>query len=519
MVINIEREGMSARSLSRLGAADSTACGDSFMNLWNGKQMTVRKLFVAWVIAASAVFAMTQAAQARELPDFTDIVTKTSPAVVNISTSQKIKQHPPQMPHGEMPRAPDGTPYDDFFRRFFGEPGGDGGDGEEFSNQSLGSGFIISADGYILTNDHVIKDADEIVVRLNNRQEYVAKVVGSDARSDVALLKIDAKNLPTVKVGRSANLKVGEWVLAIGSPFDFDHSVTAGIVSALGRSLPNENYVPFIQTDVAINPGNSGGPLFNLDAEVVGINSQIYSRTGGFMGLSFTIPIDLAMDVVDQLKNKGSVTRGWLGILIQDVTRDLAESFGMDHPGGALVAQVLPGSPAEKAGIKVGDVVLEFNNTQIDDSASLPPIVGRIQVGEEATVKLLRDGKPKVVKIKIGELPPEDDIKLASRGSEGTSDNRLGVVVKELTPEQRSSLERKKTGVFVEDVTGGPARAAGLRRGDIILMVNNMDVKSVSHFQQLAKDLPKGKSVPMLVQRDAGPMFLALKIPDPDKGD
>jgi serine protease Do len=306
-------------------------------------------------------------------------------------------------------------------------------------------------------------------------------------------------------------------VLAIGSPFDFDHSVTAGIVSALGRSLPNENYVPFIQTDVAINPGNSGGPLFNMDGEVVGINSQIYSRTGGFMGLSFTIPIDLAMDVVDQLKNKGSVTRGWLGVLIQDVTADLAESFGMDRPGGALVAQVLPGSPAEKAGIKVGDVILEFNNTPIDNSSSLPPIVGRMQVGQEASVKILRDGKSKQVKIKIGELPPEEEIKQASRGGdEGTNDNRLGAVVKDLTADQRNSLDKKKSGVYVEDVHSGPARAAGLRQGDIILMINNVDVKSVSQFQKLVKDLPAGKSLPMLVQRGSGPMFLALKMPDKD---
>lgn len=474
--------------------------------------MIYRKVIFGWIVAMAAAFAVSGASQARELPDFTDIVTKVGPAVVNISTTQTVKQQRPHMPRGEMPQAPDGTPFDDFFRRHFGDPGGDGGDADEFSNRSLGSGFIISSDGYMLTNYHVIKDADEIVVRLSNRQEFVADVVGSDSRSDVALLKIDAKNLPTVKIGRSADMKVGEWVLAIGSPFDFDHSVTAGIVSALGRSLPNENYVPFIQTDVAINPGNSGGPLFNMNGDVVGINSQIYSRTGGFMGLSFTIPIDLAMDVVGQLKSKGSVTRGWLGILIQDVTRDLAESFGMDRPSGALVAQVMPDSPAEKAGIKVGDVVLEFNSTQLTDSASLPPMVGRMQVGQEVPAKILRDGKARVVKVKIGELPPEEDIKLAGRGHEGAADNLLGAMVSDLTSEQRSTLEKKKTGVYVEDVDNGPARSAGLRRGDIIIMLNNVDVKNVSHFQQLVKDLPKGKTVPMLVQRESGPLFLALKM-------
>jgi serine protease Do len=490
------------------------------MNTWNGKQMTYRKIYFGWILALTTAFALSAAAQAGDLPDFTQIVPKVSAAVVNISTSQTIKQRRPQMPH-DMPGGPDGQdgsqpPLDDFFRRFFGDPqgGGDGGDTEEFSNRSLGSGFIISSDGYILTNDHVIKDADEIIVRLSNREEFKAKVVGSDSRSDVALIKIDAKDLPTVKIGHSSDLKVGQWVLAIGSPFDFDHSVTAGIVSALGRSLPNENYVPFIQTDVAINPGNSGGPLFNLNSEVVGINSQIYSRTGGFMGLSFTIPIDLAMNVVDQLKNKGSVTRGWLGILIQDVTRDLAESFGMDRPGGALVAQVLPDSPAEKAGIKVGDVVMDFNGTAINDSASLPPIVGQIKVGEEVPVKVLRDGKTRTVEVKIGELPPEEEIKLADRGPESAAANRLGAVVSELTSDQRNTLDKKKTGVYVEDVKNGPARSAGLRRGDIILMINNVDVKSVSHFQKLVKDLPKDKSVPMLVQRGSGPMFLALKMPE-----
>lgn len=476
--------------------------------------MINRKAFSTWLVAVSAMLAFYQV-QARELPDFTHIVTKTSPAVVNISTSQTVKGHP-RFPRG-MPQGPDGSPPpDDFFRRFFGDPG-DGGDEDEFSTQSLGSGFIISSDGYILTNDHVIKDADKIVVRLNDRQEFKAKVVGADERSDVAVLKIDAKNLPTVEIGDSSKLKVGEWVLAIGSPFDFDHSVTAGIVSALGRSLPNENYVPFIQTDVAINPGNSGGPLFNMDGKVVGINSQIYSRTGGFMGLSFTIPINLAMDVVNQLKTKGSVTRGWLGVLIQDVTQDLAESFGMDRPGGALVAQVLPGSPAEKAGIEVGDVILSFNNKQIDNSASLPPIVGQMQVGQVATVKILRNGKAKTVKIRIGKLPPEDEIKQASSGgSEGIRDNRLGAVVKELTPDQRKSLDNKNSGVYVDKVHNGPARAAGLRQGDIILMINNEDVKNVSQFRKLVKELPKGKSVPMLVQRGPGPMFLALKMPDKD---
>ena len=486
---------------------------------WHQSQIAAR-FFLGLILTLSAGACL---AQAHALPDFTDIVEKTSPAVVNISTTQAVKGGP-GFPHGQMPQMPEGTPFDEFFRRFFGQQGegegGDGGEGdggvpEEFDGRSLGSGFVISPDGYILTNNHVIKDAKEIVVRLSNRREYVAELVGSDARSDVALLKIDAKNLPVVQIGSSAKLKAGEWVLAIGSPFDFDHSVTAGIVSALGRSLPNENYVPFIQTDVAINPGNSGGPLFNMDGEVVGVNSQIYSRTGGFMGLSFAIPIDLAMDVVNQIKTKGKVSRGWLGILIQDVTRELAESFGMDRPGGALVAQVLPDSPAQKAGIKVGDVVLEFNGVTITDSASLPPMVGRTHIGDEVQVKLIRNGKPLTVKVRIGELPPEDDVKLVGPAEKDkASNNRLGAVVSDLTSEQKQALEGKKSGVYVEDVKGGPARNAGLRRGDVILMINNVDVKNLAHFQQLVKDLPAGKSVPMLVLRGSGPVFLALKMPE-----
>lgn len=276
------------------------------------------------------------AAQTRNLPDFTELVAKNRTSVVNISTTQKqTAATRPQLPKGfEIPDLPKDSPFNEFFRRFFGEE-----ETEEFDSQSLGSGFIISSDGFIISNNHVVKNADEVIVRLSDRREFKAKVIGADERSDIALIKIDAENLPAARLGTNYNLKVGEWVLAIGSPFGFDHSVTAGIVSAKGRSLPRENYVPFIQTDVAINPGNSGGPLFNLDGEVVGVNSQIFSRTGGFMGLSFAIPIDVAMDVVEQLQNKGRVSRGWLGVLIQDVTRELAESFGMTKPGGGAHCQ------------------------------------------------------------------------------------------------------------------------------------------------------------------------------------
>ncbi|MGI9332848.1 MAG: Do family serine endopeptidase, partial [Gammaproteobacteria bacterium] len=345
-----------------------------------------------------------QAASAQRLPDFTELVERSAEAVVNISTTQKRRAtNPLNRPEGiEIPDLPEGSPFNEFFRRFFGE-----GAEEEYRTPSQGSGFVISDDGYIVSNNHVIRDADQVIVRLSDRREFKAEVIGGDDRSDIALLKIDATGLPVVNVGSGYNVKVGEWVLAIGSPFGFEHSATAGIVSATGRSLPRENYVPFIQTDVAINPGNSGGPLFNLEGEVVGVNSQIFSRTGGFMGLSFAIPIDVAMDVADQLRTKGRVSRGWLGVLIQDVTRELAESFGMNKPEGALIAKVLEDSPADEAGFEVGDVVLSFNDQPVGESSDLPPIVGRTRVGARVPVEILRDGESKILHVLTAELPEE----------------------------------------------------------------------------------------------------------------
>ncbi|MGE0371461.1 MAG: DegQ family serine endoprotease [Gammaproteobacteria bacterium] len=457
----------------------------------------------------------------KDLPDFTELVEQSSPAVVNISTTTKVKQEQFRNPHGEsMPEQQ--PPFDDFLRRFFGDRGGDGGGGggggEEFDEKSLGSGFIISADGYVLTNNHVIRDADEIVVRLSDRREFVAEVVGSDKNSDVALLKIDADKLPVVKIGSSSDLKVGSWVLAIGSPFGFEHSVTAGIVSAKGRSLPNENYVPFIQTDVAINPGNSGGPLFNLDGEVVGVNSQIFSRTGGFMGLSFAIPIDIAMSVVDQLRSEGHVTRGWLGILIQDVDRALAESFGMSKPIGALVARVLPDSPAQKAGVQVGDVIVEFDGKEVESSGALPPMVGVSKIGAKLPLKVIRNGKPLTLKVMISELPEEEELDLATASGDGDSTRikRLAITVADLTPDQKQELDGKN-GVLVDATESGPASKAGIRRGDIILQFNNVEVGSVEQLKKLVADLPAGKAVPILVQRRGSPIFLALKLEEDAK--
>ncbi len=479
--------------------------------------MTIKKSgFIAFAcVLFVACINNSQAASSNGLPDFTGLVKTHSSAVVNISTSQKVN-------HGGQSRRPHGTPpggapFDDLLKRFFGEQDKrDNGMPDFFDAKSLGSGFIISKDGYVLTNNHVIKEADEIIVRLSDRREFIAEVIGMDKRSDVALLKIDADDLPIVKIGKSNALEVGEWVLAIGSPFGFDHTVTAGIVSAKGRSLPNENYVPFIQTDVAINPGNSGGPLFNLDGEVIGINSQIYSRTGGFMGLSFAIPMDVAMNVVDQLKDTGHVTRGWFGILIQDVTRELAESFEMEKPIGALVAKVLPESPAEAAGIKVGDVIVAFNGKEVVSSSALPPMVGSTRVGEKIKTKIIREGKTITLNVKIGELPLDDDVEISESkidNNKETEVERLALVVSELDDEQKAMLEEGKSGVYINAVgRNGAAARAGLRKGDIIVMLNNQDIDSIKGFKNIVEGLKEGRSVPVLVQRSSGPVFLALKV-------
>jgi len=473
----------------------------------------LRPLGLAGVFGACLLWLGT--AFAASLPDFSALVEQNSAAVVNISTKQTEKMKR-AMPHGfKMPDVPEDSPFHDFLKRFFGD---DFEMPDQFDSRSLGSGFIISADGYVMTNHHVVAEADEIIVRLSDRREFVAKVIGSDKASDVALIKIEAVDLPAVRVGKSSALKVGEWVLAIGSPFGFDHSATAGIVSAMGRSLPSENYVPFIQTDVAINPGNSGGPLFNLDGEVVGINSQIYSRTGGFMGLSFAIPIEVAMNVVDQLRTSGRVARGYLGVLIQDVTRELAESFGLRRPSGALVAQVLPDGPAAKAGIRPGDVVLEFNGKELNNSAQLPPMVGASRINEPADLTVLRNGKRMEFKVTVAELPGEDEDAPAKtttpKQPQPPKADVLGLVVGELTDEQRkrSGIDAKG-GVVVRAVEPGAARAAGVREGDVITLFDGQEVTSPSQFHDLVGRTPPGRSVAVLVQRREGPMFLALRMP------
>jgi serine protease Do len=460
------------------------------------------------VFAASLLLAFGQHSVARgTLPDFTVLAEQNRTAVVNIGTSQK-RQQPPDV---EIPDLPEDNPLNEFFRRFFGEePPGFGGQ----PPSSLGSGFIISADGYIISNYHVVKDADEIMVRLADRREFIAEIVGYDPKSDIAVLKIKATGLPTVKIGSADKLKVGEWVLAIGSPFGFEYSVTAGIVSAKGRALPNENYTPFIQTDVAINPGNSGGPLFNLDGEVVGVNSQIFSRTGTYMGLSFAIPIDLVMNSYEQIREHGSVTRGWLGVLIQDVTRELAESFGMKKPQGALVSKVLPNSPAEQAGIEVGDIITEFGGYTIDLSSDLPPLVGNTKVDESVPIRVLRAGKTERLEVKIGRLPEDEELQLAVESKSGsTTDKRLNLAVRDPSNDERTKLGLGDHGMIVDKVEAGPAQDAGILAGDVILSINNTKITSNEQFKRIVDGLPAGKSVPILIQRGGNPLFLGLRMP------
>lgn len=478
-----------------------------------------QKPIFAWLLAATVLTLGLAAgtAQARELPAFTELVSENSPAVVNISTTQ-TRSSRTEGREG-LPNLPEDHPFREFFERF-GEdaPGGPAPDPGPFQGQSLGSGFIISSDGDIITNYHVVKDASEVVVRLSDRRQFTAEVVGFDERSDLALLTIDADDLPTVRFGNSADMDVGEWVLAIGSPFGFEHSVTAGIISAKQRSLPQDNYVPFIQTDVAINPGNSGGPLFNLNGEVIGINSHIYSRSGGFMGLSFAIPIELALNVVEQLRSTGRVARGWLGVLIQDVNRELAESFDMDRPYGALVAQVVPDSPAADAGLRVGDVIVRFNGQEVGTSSALPPMVGRMPVDSEVTLEVVREGERREISVNLGELPDEREQASVEPGRpEGPANvEMLGLRVRELTREEREQTGMEQGGVLVERVGEGPGAAAGIRRNDVITMLNQERIEGVEDFRRVVKNLPRGRSVPVLVRRDGGPRFFAFRLPEDD---
>ena len=466
-----------------------------------------------------AFLSLTVDAQSKGLPDFTELVEKQGPAVVNISTTQVIRSNAQGLQAFPLD---ENDPMYDFFRRIIPrQPGVPGAPSvpREFQSRSLGSGFIISTDGFVLTNTHVVESADEVLVRLTDKREFKAKVIGFDKRTDVALIKIDAVNLPVVRMGDPALLKVGEWVVAIGSPFGFDNSVTAGIVSAKGRSLPQENFVPFIQTDVAINPGNSGGPLFNMKGEVVGINSQIYSRSGGFMGISFAIPIDVAMDVQNQLKTSGKVSRGRIGVVIQEVTKELAESFGLSKAQGAIVNAVERGGPAEKAGVEAGDVILRFDGKTVTNSSDLPRIVGASKPGTKIAMQVWRKSATRELSVVVGEAPDEKSVASTGKSPKPVEPvvNRLGLIVSELSREQQREL-KVSGGLLIDDVRGNTARA-DLRAGDVILALiargENVEIRSVEQFNKLLGQFDKNANITLLVRRGELQTFVTIKgLPD-----
>ena len=468
-----------------------------------------------WIatIALSLIATISTHVYAKDLPDFTELAEKHGAEVVNISVTQVTRADVGGMP---FPGMEGDEQMQEFFKRFGiplmpGMPGQGGSPQPDYKSQSLGSGFIITSDGYILTNAHVVNEADEVIVKLSDKREFKAKIIGVDKRTDVALVKIDATGLPKVTIGDPAKLKVGEWVAAIGSPFGLENTMTAGIVSAKGRALPQENFVPFIQTDVAINPGNSGGPLFNLAGEVVGINSQIYSRSGGSMGLSFSIPIDVAIEVSNQLKASGKITRGWLGIAIQELTKELAESFGMKNTNGALVAGVEKNGPADKGGLEAGDVITKFDGKAIMASSDLPRAVGAAKPGKIAAVEILRKGSAKTLNIGVGEMPT-DSVEVAqnNKAAPKAEANKIGLTLRELTVAQKKKLNGKNGLLVLESV--GAAAQAGIRRGDVILGLNNSESQSVEQFNKQINAVAIGKTVAVLVQRGENTLYVPIKV-------
>jgi serine protease Do len=449
--------------------------------------------------AAALLMPFALLAQGRDLPDFADLAEKQGPAVVNISTTSTVRGNQ------QLPPGAEDDPFFDFFRRF-GPP-----QPREYEARSLGSGFLISDDGYLLTNSHVVEAADDITVKLTDKREFKAKVIGSDKRTDVAVLKIEASGLQHVQIGDPVRLRVGEWVVAIGAPFGFENSVTAGIVSAKGRSLPQETFVPFIQTDVAINPGNSGGPLFNLKGEVVGINSMIFSRTGGFMGVSFAIPIDVAMDIANQLRTTGRISRGRIGVVIQEVTKELAESFGLPKAAGALVNSVEKGGPADKAGIQASDVILKFDNKEVASSNELPRVVASTRPGAKVPVQVWRKGERKDLVLTVGETPDERGSKRSqSKKTPSEAAAKAGLSLSELSAEQKRELNIAG-GVLVENAEGAAARA-GVRRGDVILALNNQEVKSVEELNRLLASSDKTRTVALLIKRGEASIYVPLRL-------
>jgi serine protease Do len=492
---------------------------------------SVRKFFAAAVVAVCLPLLphTASAASASNLPDFTDLVDKVGPAVVNIRTTAHVSNStrglPPGMDDGDM---------SEFFRRFFGIPmpqspqqpgtpprgGGGGGGGssqdapdsgsDSEQNSGVGSGFILSADGYVMTNAHVIDDADTIYVTLTDKREFKAKLIGVDDRTDVAVVKINASNLPVVTIGDSNKVRVGEWVVAIGSPFGLENTVTAGIVSAKGRDTGD--YLPFIQTDVAVNPGNSGGPLINMQGEVIGINSQIYSRTGGFMGISFAIPIDEAMRVADQLKSTGKVVRGRIAVAIGEVTKDVADSLGLPKAQGALVSSVEPGGPADKAGVQPGDIILKFNGHSVDTATDLPRMVGDTKPGTKATITVWRKGQTRDLPVTITEMQPEKNASVDEKKPvppKPRATNSLGVAVSDIPADELKSL--KLHGGVQVDAVEGPAARVGLQKGDVILRVGDTDITSAKQFDEITSHVDPQKMVALLVRRGDNTQFVPIR--------
>jgi serine protease Do len=475
--------------------------------------------------AALALGVATQAQAQAALPNFADLVEKHGPAVVNIRTEARAQRT-------QIPGLSEDDPMFEFFRRFMppdqrGAPRGrDDKNGKGEPRQGprgplrpfgLGSGFVISADGYIVTNAHVIDNAEEIFVRFTDKREMKAKVIGADKRSDVALVKVEATNLPFLRLGDSNGTRVGEWVLAIGSPFGFANSVTAGILSAKSRDLPADSTasdaVPFLQTDVAVNPGNSGGPLFNLKGEVIGINSQIFSRTGSYAGISFSIPIDYAANVIDQLKKTGKVTRGRIGVAISNVTRDLADSLGLPRTDGAAVGTVEEDSPAAKAGVEVGDVILKIDGRAVESSADLSRTVRAVRPGQKVVLSVWRAGKTRDLTITVGEFKDEEATRTASRGKKETAKpGKLGLAVTEVSAEVKKAL-KIKGGVTVEAVDGA-SLAAGIEPGDVILRVNNVDIRDLKGYNEAVAKLDAKKPVALLIRDENGTRFVTLRAED-----
>lgn len=453
----------------------------------------------------------TNLVQTRNLPDFTQLVHESAPAVVSITGVRTIKNTGPEQQI--IPNLPPDSPFRKFFKHFFG-PNNPFDQPFESKERVLGSGFIISSDGYIVTNRHVVDGDSELKVRLLDRHEYKAKIVGMDKRTDLALLKINGNHLPTLPLGNSNHLQVGQWILAIGNPFGFDYTATQGIISALSRNLPDENYVPFIQTDAAVNPGNSGGPLLNLKGQVVGVNSQIYTSSGGFMGLSFAIPINLVKDVINQIKAHGKVNYGWLGVMVQGMNQSLAQSFGLQEPTGALVAKVEPNSPAAKAGFKAGDIILKFNGHTIQRSRDLPPLVGSTPVGNVVPIEILRDGKHLTLKVKIGKLSEQEVEQVEGKSPKQTGHGRMGIYTAPVPTNKLSQLGLKHEAVVIKAINPkSPADKSGLQIGDIIIRFNHHRVTAPNELDRLVHEAPGGHPLPILILRGKNPIFTTVTLP------